>query len=106
MAISRPATQEAYIELVSQALIDAEELRSSIEYDEEEMGGAAGLTEKLENNLKSLYASLLGGSYQFADENLDFMEVVNKAPDVGIPFKPLLRLINQTHRLGLEVAEN
>jgi len=106
MAMDRPSTQQAYIELVKQALIDTEELRSSIEYDEEFMGGAMGLAEKLENNLKSLYASLSDDSYQFADEDLDFMDVVNKAPDVWVPFKPLLRLINLTHRQGLEVENN
>lgn len=102
MAMERPSTQAAYIELVNQALIDVEELRSAIEYDEEYMGEALGLAERLENNLRSLYASLIGGSYQFADEDLDFMEIVNTAPDVWVPFKPLLRLINQTHRQGLE----
>jgi len=102
MAMDRPNTQEAYIELVNQALIDTEALRSSIEYDEEYLRNATGIAEKLENNLKSLYASLIGGSYQFADEDLDFMDIVNTAPEVGLPFKPLLRLINRTHREGLE----
>ncbi len=104
MAMNRPLTQEAYLELVKQALINVAELRSSIEYDEEFMGAAIEMAEKLENNIKSLYASLLGGSYQFADKDLDFMAIVNTAPDVWIPFKPMLRLINQTHRLGLEKA--
>lgn len=106
MAMARPSTHKAYLELVNQALIDAEELRSSIEYDEEFMGDAMGIAERLENSLQSLYASLTGGSYQFADEDLDFMPIVNTAPDVWLPFKPLLRLINQTHRLGLEVEGN
>jgi len=106
MSMNRPSTQEAYIELVNQAMIDVEELRSSIEYDEEFMGGAIDIAEKLENNLKSLYASLIGGSYQFADQDLDFMEVVDTAPEIWLPFKPLLRLINKTHREGLEVEDN
>ena len=106
MAMDRPTTQADYAELVNQALIDAEELRSSIEYDEEFMGGAMEVAEKLENQLKSLYAAMRDGSYAFADEDLAFMELVNSAPDVWLPFKPLLRLINQTHRLGLEVEEN
>jgi hypothetical protein len=100
--MDRPKTLEAYIELVNRAMIDAEELRRAIEYDEEYMGGAMGIAETLENNIKSLYASLIGGSYQHADEDLDFMEIVNTAPEVWLPFKPLLRLINQTHRQGLE----
>lgn len=102
MAMVRPATHEAYIELVNQAMIDAEELRSAIEYDEEYMGDAMGIAETLENKLRSLYASLVDGSYEHADEDLAFMEIVNTAPDVWVPFKPLLRLINQTHRQGLE----
>ncbi len=106
MGMDRPSTQAAYIELVSQALIDVEELRSSIEYDEEFMGGALSVAEKLENNLRALYASMIGGSYQFADEDLDFMAVVNTTPEIWLPFKPLLRLINQTHRKGLEVEGN
>ncbi len=104
MPMDRPLTQEAYLELVKQALIQVEELRHPIEYDEEFMGDTTEVAEKLENNVKSLYASLLGGSYQFADEDLDFMAIVNTAPDVWIPFKSLLRLINQTHRLGLGKA--
>lgn len=106
MAMDRPSTQEAYTELVNQAMIDVEELRSAIEYDEEYMGDAMGIVEKLENSLKSLYAAMQDGSYSFADEDLAFMSIVNTAPDVWLPFKPLLRLINQTHRQGLEVEEN
>ena len=102
MAMDRPASQEAYIELVNQALMDVDDLRSSIEYDEEFMGGAMDVTETLENSLKSLYASLSDNSHQFIDEDLDYIAVINKTPDMWLPFKPLLRLINQTHRQGLE----
>ena len=102
MAMNRPKTQKAYIELVNQAMIDVKGLRSSIENDQKVMGGALGNVERLENNLRALYTSLIGGSYQHADEDLDFMEVVNTAPEVWVPVKPLLRLINQTHRQGLE----
>lgn len=104
MPMDRPATREAYIELVRQAIIDTEELRSAVEYDEEFMGGAEAIAATLENGLKALYASLSDGSYQHADADLGFMEIVNTAPEVWLPFKPLLRLINQTHRLGLDNA--
>ncbi|MDH5447365.1 MAG: general secretion pathway protein GspF [Gammaproteobacteria bacterium] len=105
MAIDRPSTMEDYIELVNQALFEVDELRSSIEYDEEFMGDALNYVESLENGLKSLYASMKSGTYQFADEDLGFMANVKKAPGIPIPFKTMLRLINQTHRLGLEEAE-
>jgi len=42
MVMTRPTSQEAYVDLVQQAVIEAEELRSSIEYDEEYMGGGWG----------------------------------------------------------------
>lgn len=106
MGMDRPTTQEAYVELVNQAMIDAEELRSSIEYDEEYMGDAMGIAEELETSLKSLYAAMQDGCYAFADEDLPYMSIVNTAPDVWLPFKPLLRLINRTHREGLEVEGN
>ena len=102
MAMDRPRTQQAYIGLVNQAMVNVEALRGAIKSDEESMGGALGVVERLDGNLRALYASLIGGSYQHADEDLDFMAVVNTAPEVWLPFKPLLRLINQTHRQGLE----
>jgi len=37
--MKRPATMEAYQELINQALIEVDELRMSIEYDEEFMEG-------------------------------------------------------------------
>lgn len=62
-----------------------------------------GVSEKLENQLKSLYAAMQDGSYAFVDQDLEFMAIVNTAADVWVPFKPLLKLMNDTHRLGLEV---
>ena len=100
MPMERPTSREAYIELVNQAMGNAEELRRAIEADEEYVG----IAKKLENNIKSLYASLIGGSYEHADEDLDFMDIVDTETDVRLSFKPLLRLINQTHRQGLETG--
>ena len=42
MVMKHSTSQAAYVDLVQQAVIEAEELRSSIEYDEEYMGGTFG----------------------------------------------------------------
>ena len=99
MPMDRPSTHEAYLELVRQAMLEAGKLHSR---NEENRGEAMGVAERLENNLKSLYASLIGGSYQHADEDLDFVDIINTLPDTGLPFKQILQVINQTHRQGLD----
>ena len=49
------------------------------------LGGALGIAEKLENQLKSLYAAMRDGSDAFADEDLEFMSIVNTTPMSGFP---------------------
>jgi hypothetical protein len=99
--VKRPATMEDYIELVESALFDVEELRMSVEFDMEFMEGALSFIEPLEKGLRDLLNSLKDGSYEFADENLPFMPIVEAQQNVMLPFKPVLRQINETHRKGL-----
>ena len=93
---------DAYKELVKSALFDAEELRSSIEYDMEFMEDADGFVTPLENSLRALYASLESGDYEFSKKNLPFMSIVETQNNMLLPFKPVLRMINDTHIKGLE----
>ena len=65
--------------------LEAEELGSSIEFDEEHMGDALEIAEKLENQLKSLYAAMRDGSYAFGEQDLEFMTIVNTNPVSGFP---------------------
>ncbi|MGW8227550.1 MAG: hypothetical protein ACWGOW_01550 [Gammaproteobacteria bacterium] len=99
--VKRPATMEDYIELVESALFDVEELRMSVEFDMEFMEGALSFIEPLEKGLRDLLNSLKDGSYEFADEDLPFMPIVEAQQNVMLPFKPVLRQINETHRKGL-----
>ncbi len=103
--IKRPATLEAYKDLIQQALYEVEELRASIEYDEEFMEDAAGLVQPLEDTLRKLMKSLEEGRYEFGGDDLDYMPIVNVAPNVILPFKVLLRQINDAHTRGLETGE-
>ena len=103
--MKRPATFEDYIELVDQALFEVDELRFSVEFDEEFMEDALNFVGIMEQQLRDLLASMKEGSYEFADEDLPFMPFVKKQSNLILPFKGLLTLINNTHRKGLETAQ-
>ena len=103
--IKRPKTVEAYVELVNQALFETEDLRMAMEYDAESMGNLPYL-EILEPILKDLRESMRDGSYQFENEDLSFMDIVEKESDKTMPFKFLLRMINETHRKGLDISDD
>ena len=96
MNIKRPQTIEEYIELV--------DLRASIEYDGEFMEGVAGFVAELEKELKILFTSLKDESYYFSKDDLPFMSLVNSVNNMLLPFKHILRQINDTHTRGLESA--
>ena len=102
MKVKRPATMEAYIELVDQAIFEASDLRAAIEFDGDYMGEASGFVTELEEQLLMLLGSLKNGSYKFSEEDLSFMPLVNNVHDILLPFKHLLRQINDTHTKGLE----
>ena len=99
--IKRPSRQGAYLELVKQALFEVEELRMAAEFDEEYMGDVLSFIPGLEKPLREMESALRDGSYEFGADDLPFMPIVERQPDVMLPFKTLLRQINDTHRQGL-----
>ena len=101
--IVRARSSEEYVTMIEQALDDVWDLYQSIEYDEEFMADAREFIGPLETSLKDLYQSMKDGSYQFANGDLPFMEIVEKYHDAQLPFKYLLKRINETHMKGLEV---
>jgi len=103
--VKRPASMEDYIELVKSALFDVEELRMSVEFDMEFMEPALGFVQPLEKGLQDLLNALQDGSHEFADEDLPFMPLVEAQQNVMLPFKPVFRLINETHRKGLQTED-
>jgi len=100
----RARSMEEYQDLIKQALYDVQELRASIEYDEEFMGEAAVFLEPLEARIRELDEAIADGSYQFSMQNLSFMSIVYQTPGSLLPFKPLLMRINDTHVHGLETS--
>lgn len=101
--IVRARSSEEYVAMIEQALDDVWDLHQSIEYDEEFMADAREFIGPLETSLKGLYQSMKDGSYQFATGDLPFMEIVEQYHDAQLPFKFLLKRINETHMKGLEV---
>ncbi len=100
--MKRPNTLDAYIYLVQSALDDVIDLKMSAEYDMEDMGEVVSFVGDLEREVNKLLSELKSGSYEFADEDLSLMSIVNAQNKLMLPFKSLFRLINDTHRRGLE----
>jgi len=102
---NRPKTAEAYVELVDQALFEIDELRMSAEYDMDSLGEAMDFLDPLESGIKKLRESMTDGSYRFEDDDLPFMKYVEKHSIAVLPFQHLLRIINATHRMGLQADQ-
>ncbi len=101
----KPKTVEEYVYLIDQALCEIDELRSAVEYDIESMGGAMPFLDTLEKQVKDLYKSMKNGTYRFENSDLPFMDLVNRQDDRVLPFKYMLRVINDTHRNGLDIPD-
>jgi hypothetical protein len=100
--IVRARTSDEYVQMIEQALDDVWDLHQSIEYDEDYMSVAREYIGPLEHSLKALYQSMKDGKYEFATGDLPFMEIVGKYHDAELPFKFLLKRINETHMKGLQ----
>jgi hypothetical protein len=97
------STMKEYLDLITQALFEIQDLRASVEYDEEFMGDARVFLDPLEASVRKLHRSVSEGHYKFSDQNLPFMSIVNTTDTTLLPFKPLLIRINEIHRYGLSV---
>ncbi len=100
---TRPKTAEDYVELINQALFEIDDLRAAIEYDADSMGAAMEFLGQLEHDVRGLKQAMLDGRYQFGGADLPFMKIVERQDERVLPFKYLLRVINATHRMGLNV---
>lgn len=88
--------------MVNDALEEIQDLRDAIEFDEDEMSGAAGFVDRLDVEVRTLRDRMADGSYQFANHDLPFMPVIADESTHFLPFKELLETINRTHREGLD----
>jgi hypothetical protein len=101
---SDPRTPEQFVDMVEQALFEIGDTRSSIEYDMEGIQPAfLDVIDDLEAELRRLRASMADGSYQFGNQDLPFMRMIQHRDLAALPFKRLLEDINRIHRNGLTV---
>ena len=101
--IVRARSTDEYVQLIEQAMDETFDLRQSIEYDEEYMAEARGFIDELDKILKDIYESMKDGSYEFATGDLPFVSLLAKYHDEVLPYKFLLKRINETHMKGLEI---
>lgn len=104
--IVRAHTTEEYVDMINQAIDETFDLRQAIEYDEEFMSEGRVLVDELEACLKALYESMKDGSYQFATGDLPYIALMKSYHEEMVPFRYLLKRINETHMKGLELKQS
>ncbi len=100
--MKRPNNKEAYIYLVQSALDDVIDLKMSAEYDMDDMGAVLSFIGELEKEVTKLLSDIKTDNYEFKDEDLPLMNIVNAQNDFMLPCKSLFMRINDTHRNGFE----
>lgn len=100
---TRPKTADEYVELINQALFEIDDLRAAVEYDSDSMGGVLAFLDQLDADVRGLKQAMIEGRYQFGGGDLPFMGIVEAQDERILPFKYLLRVINATHKMGLNV---
>lgn len=102
--MKNPKTVDEYIDLVHQAVYEVDELRAIVEDDEDRKAMILPWVDAMDKELRGMYESMINGTYKF-DPNgpdLPFMAIIKKFGP-SVPFKPLLNVINHTHRFGLDI---
>jgi hypothetical protein len=103
--IVRAASTDEYVEMIKQAIDETFDLRQAIEFDEEFMAEGRELVDEIEATLKGVYESMKAGSYEFATGDLPYMASMKKYHEAMVPFRYLLKRINETHNKGLELKD-
>lgn len=104
--IVRAHSTEEYVDMINQAIDETFDLRQAIEFDEEFMSEARILVDELEACLKAVYESMKDGSYEFATGDLPYIALMKNYHEEMVPFRYLLKRINETHMKGLELTES
>ncbi len=101
----RAKTVEEYVAWLKDALYEVEDMRASIEYDEEGMGATKPYIEEIESSLKEIFKQMESGDYCWNTGDLSYIPVIRDLDENVVPFRQLLIRINDTHKKGLETAE-
>ncbi len=104
--IVRAHTTDEYVDMIKQAIDEIFDLRQAVEFDGEFMAEGLPLIDELEKHLKALYESMKDGSYQFATGDLPYVALMKNYRESLVPFRYLLKRINETHNKGLELKDD
>jgi len=101
----KPVTIEEYLDLVDQAISEADEIIACAgdedATDAMEFAELLPVYEALANELKKLHKAIQNSEHQFVDgKNLAYMPLVD-AWKVRIPFADILGILNDVHLKGL-----
>lgn len=102
MTLRRAKTADEYVEWVRQAVFEVGDLRECLEFELEDLNRFPAFLDPLQKGILALHQSMLEGNYLFGREDLPFMDLATRYAD-QIPFHPLLKQINETHRRGLDL---
>ena len=103
--IVRAHSTEEYVDMIRQAIDETFDLRQAVEFDEEFMAEGRPLIDEIEKILKDLYQSMKDRTYEFATGDLPYMELMKHYHEQMVPFRYLLKRINETHNKGLEIED-
>jgi hypothetical protein len=104
--IVRAHSTDEYVDMIKQALDEVFDLRQAIEFEGEYMTAAVPLVDEIDGVLNELYSSMKEGRYEFATGDLAYMAEMKKYHESMVPFRYLLKRINETHNKGLELTQD
>jgi len=73
--VKKASSMAEYVSILNEILDELEELRFSIEYDEEFMGGSTALITPMESGVKKLLSDIDEGRYQFGEGDYVFFDL-------------------------------
>lgn len=100
--MEKARSMQEYVSILHEIFDELEELRFSIEYDEEFMGGSLNLIAPMESCVKRLLQQIEDGSYQFAQGDYEFFDIARNANPLLLPFKHLVARAELTHQQGVD----
>jgi hypothetical protein len=101
----RAKTVDEYVAWVKDALYELDDMRASIEYDEEGMGASRPYIEEIESSLKNIFEQMKAGDYCWNTGDLAYASIIRDLDESVLPFRQLLIRINDTHKNGLETED-
>lgn len=102
----RARTVDEYVAMIQDAIYEVDEMRASIEYDEEYMAESSAIIDELESTLKEMMDAMKNGTYGWRTGDLKYIAVIKDLDERVVPFRSLLLRINDTHKHGLEPEDN